>query len=292
MHSAIHLHVLGPSDLSLHPAYCDYVAQVFTQADFRRWCEWGQWSDSYRAFCLVEGGRVVANASLSRMRLWIDGKDVEGFQLGAVGCLTGHRGQGLARRAMQAALAVCGRAPVLLFANPTVLDFYPRFGFAAAPQWRFESRVELRPGAEPAPALDLADPVWRAEFLRLATVAAPSAGAFAARDYGRIATWYAANGYASPLRRLDRDTLVFAQVEDGMLTIEDVFCAAPERFDPVAAVPRLIDAPVRALRFGFGPPRGWPRAEAVAIEDDAHLFVRGLDLQALPAHRFPLLART
>lgn len=292
MNSVIRLHVLGPADAALHPAYCDYVARVFTQADFRRWCEWEQWSESYRAFCLFDGERVVANAAVSRMRLWVDGEEVEGFQLGAVGCLPGCRGQGLARRAMQAALAACGSAPVLLFANPTVAEFYPRFGFAAAPQWRFETRAELRPGAEPAPRLDLAEPADRADFLRLAAVAAPSAGTFAARDYGRIATWYAANGYAAPLRRLDRDTLVFAQAEDGVLTIQDVFAAAPDRFDLAAALPRLIDAPVHTVSFGFGPPRGWAQAAATAIEDDAHLFVRGLDLAALPAHRFPLLART
>ena len=292
MTCAIPLQILGPSDTAWHPAYCDYVAQVFTQADFRRWCEWGQWSDDYRAFCLVEDGRVVANASVSRMRLVVDGDEIEGFQLGAGGCLPDYRGLGLARRAMQAALHACGDAPALLFANPTVVDFYPRFGFAAAPQWRFQADVELHPGVEPAPVLDLADPANRAEFLRLAAVSAPSSEVFAARDYGRIATWYAANGYAAPLRRLDRDTWVFAQVENGVLTIEDVFAVDPARFDLAAALPRLIDAPVHGLQFGFGPPRGWAQAGARAIEDDAHLFVRGLDLQALLAHRFALLART
>lgn len=290
MTAAIRPHVIGPADTAWHPAYCDYVARVFSQADFRRWCEWGQWSDDYRAFCLVEDGRVVANASVSRMRLIVDGAQIEGFQLGAVGCLPERRGRGLARRALQAALEACGAAPVLLFANETVLQFYPRFGFRPAPQHLFLADFAAAPGADPAPRADLADPATRAEFLALAAIAAPVDDRFGARGYGRIATWYAANGYASPCHRIDARTWVFAQCEDDVLTIEDVFAADP--VDLAALAPRLIQRPVRALAFGFTPQRGaWPLARAVAEEADAGLFVRGFDPPAAPS-RFPLLART
>ncbi|UOF16838.1 hypothetical protein IEQ11_09475 [Lysobacter capsici] len=78
MNPAPSLRVLTHRDTDLHAAYCDYVAQVFTQADFRRWCEWGQWSEDYLAFCLFQDGRVVANASAMRMRLVIEGAQVDG----------------------------------------------------------------------------------------------------------------------------------------------------------------------------------------------------------------------
>ncbi|MGH8082421.1 MAG: GNAT family N-acetyltransferase [Lysobacter sp.] len=283
------LRTIGPLDTALHPTYCDYVLQVFRQADFRRWCAWDQWSEDYRAFCVFQDDRVIANVSASRMELWVDGQPVDGFQLGAVGCLPEFRGQGLARRAMQAALAHCGQAPVCLFANETVLDFYPRFGFAAAEQSLFETEFAAEPVGERVAALDLGDARIRGDFLAAARIARPSSRRFGARDYGRIATWYAANGYASELRCLDEATWVFAQVEDGVLFVEDVFASRP--FDLLAAVPRLIDRPVRAVRFGFTPERAWPGACAVGIEADAGLFVRNL---ALPdrASRFPLLART
>lgn len=288
------LRVVDRDDAAWHGAYCDYVSQVFRQADFRRWCEWRQWGDDYRAFCIVgDDGRVLANASVWRMRLLVEGRELVGYQLGAVGCLPQVRGQGLARRAVQAALAYCGSAPVFLFANDSVLDFYPRFGFAPAPQTLFEAELQVEPVGDSrmvrAAALDLADGEVRAAFLRSAGEALPVSAGFAARDYGRIATWYAANGYASPLRRLDDDTWVFAGVEDGVLTIEDVFATRP--FDLSAALPRLIEQPVHTLRFGFTPERLWPRARALGAEADADLFVRNLVLPAGP-HRFPLLART
>ncbi|UOF16839.1 hypothetical protein IEQ11_09480 [Lysobacter capsici] len=190
---------------------------------------------------------------------------------------------------MQAALAHCGDAPILLFANERVLDFYPRFGFAPAPQSLFALDWLAHPEPTQAPALDLADPSVRAAFLRAAASARPVSQRFGARDYGRTATWYAANGYASPLHRLDEDVWVFAQTEDGVLTIEDVFAAAP--VDWPAAIGRLIDQPIRELRFGFTPQRDWPRARVLGEEADAGLFVRNLTTGSLPS-RFPLLART
>lgn len=289
MNPALSLRVLTHRDTDLHAAYCDYVAQVFTQADFRRWCEWGQWNEDYLAFCLFQDGRVVANASATRMRLVIEGADIDGWQFGAVGCLPSLRGRGLARMAMQAALAHCGDAPVLLFANERVLEFYPRFGFAPAPQSLFALDWQAHPESEPAPMLDLADPAVRTAFLRAAAAARPVSERFGARDYGRIATWYAANGYASPLRRLSEDVWVFAQTEDGVLTIEDVFASVP--VDWPAAIGRLIDQPIRELRFGFTAQRDWPRARVLGDEADAALFVRNLALPASPS-RFPLLART
>ncbi|WP_237078956.1 hypothetical protein [Myxococcus xanthus] len=32
---------IGPGTSALQAAFCDYVPQVFTRADFRRWTQWG-----------------------------------------------------------------------------------------------------------------------------------------------------------------------------------------------------------------------------------------------------------
>lgn len=287
------LRVLGHADTALHPAYCEYVSRVFSQADFRRWCEWGQWAPGYRAYSLFEDGHVVANASAMRQRLIVDGEEILAFQFGAVGCLPERRGQGLARRAMEAALAGCGDAPALLFANDSVLEFYPRFGFAPAPQSLFEAAHAVAPAPVRAPQRDLADAHVRERFLALAARAAPLGRRFASRDYGRTATWYAANGYAPPLFEVDADTWVFAEEQDGALTIEDVFAAEPSHAALAAALPRLIAGPVATLSFGFDPQALWPQARPAGPDDDAGLFLRGIDPARLGPHsRFPVLART
>ncbi|MFL5349096.1 MAG: GNAT family N-acetyltransferase [Hyalangium sp.] len=276
-------------DRALQAAFCDYVPQVFRTVDFRRWCAWGEWNDDYRAFAVLDEGRVVANASVMRMRLCIEGREVIGYQLGAVGCVPSHRGRGLSRMVMQAALAYCGAAPVLLFANENVRDFYPRFGFTPREQALFGTALHVEPEGEPAPVLELAEPHVRAGLVSLCDEGLAVTGRFGARGHGRIASWYAATAFSRPLRQLRGDVWVFAGVEDGTLYIDDVFAREP--FDLRAHIPRLIDQPITAVRFGFTPERWWPRAGVVGEDTEAHLFVRNLAPPPGP-HRFPVMART
>jgi GNAT superfamily N-acetyltransferase len=273
----------------LQAAFCDYVPQVFRTIDFRRWCAWGEWTEDYRAFAVLDGGRVVANTSVMRMRLRLEGREVLGYQFGAVGCVPSHRGRGLARVVMQAALDFCGEAPVLLFANENVRDFYPRFGFVPRAQALFGGAFHAQPGGEPAPTLDPADADVRAGLATLSEEGLPVTERFGARGYSRIASWYVANNLARPLRRLDANAWVFAGVEGDTLYIDDVF--AREAFDLRAHIPRLIDRPISSVRFGFTPERWWPSAGVVGEDVDAHLFVRNLPLPAEP-HQFPALAHT
>lgn len=280
---------IGPRDAALQAAFCDYVPQVFRRADFRRWRDWGQWDDDYRAYAVLEDGRVVANASVMRMRLLLDGREVPAFQLGAVGCVPSHRGRGLAREVMSAALEACGDAPVLLFANPSVLQFYPRFGFQPWPQALFSAEHEAVPEGPPAPLLDLEDVTVRARFATLSREGIPSTERFGARGYATAASWLVANRFARPLRELGPNTWVSASVEGDTLYLDDIFTR--ESFDLRASLPRLIDRPIRGLRFGFTPERWWPGAREAGEDSGADLFVRKL-VPSKEAHRFPVLAHT
>ncbi|MFP2930135.1 GNAT family N-acetyltransferase [Pyxidicoccus sp. 3LG] len=250
---------VGPRDTAMQTAFCDYVPQVFRRASFKRWTDWGEWDDDYHAFAVVEDGRVVANASVNRMRLLVEGREVTAFQFGAVGCVPSHRGRGLARAAMEAGLEACGDSPVLLFANKTVLDFYPRFGFVPQKQTLFAAKHAAAPGGTPAPRLDLAEPGVRAGLAALSSEGLPVTERFGARAYSRIASWYEGSAFARPLRQLSADAWVFASVEDDTLHIEDIFARGP--FDLRAEIPRLIDRPITSIQFGFTPERWWPGAE-------------------------------
>lgn len=281
---------LTEQDRARHPAYCEYVRTVFTRADFSRWCAWGEWREGYRACVVLEGERVVANASVMRMDLLVEGEPLRAYQLGAVGCVPSHRGRGLARRAMEEALASCGDAPVLLFANPSVRAFYPRFGFAPEEEAVFCAEEAFAPAGPPADVLDVADAEVRRQIHALSAEGAPLTQRFGARAYGSVITWYYAAGFARPLRRLGPELLVVAGVEDEVLYIDAIL--ARERVDLRPWVPRLIDGPIKGLRFGFTPELWWPSAREVGVDPEPDLFVRGFPHPLRRPHKFPLLAQT
>ncbi|CAM3196205.1 GNAT family N-acetyltransferase [Corallococcus sp. ZKHCc1 1396] len=289
MNAAPRVTEIGSHDIGLKAAFCDFVPQVFRRADFRRWSDWGEWNDDYRAFAVLEEGRVVANAAVMRMRLILEGREVQAFQLGAVGCVPTHRGRGLSRVVMDAALDACAGAPVLLFANPNVRQFYPRFGFQPWTQTLFAAAHEATPSGPPAPRIDLEDAAARAGLAALSSEGLPVTERFGARGHSTAASWHVANGFARPLRRLEDDAWVSAGVEGDTLYIDDVFTR--RAFDLRACVPRLIDRPIRSIRFGFTPERWWPDATVAGEDTKADLFVRQLPLSREP-HGFPVLART
>lgn len=226
---------IGPVDRAAQRAWCDHVRAVFRHANFARWIEWGCWDDDYRAFAWFEGSTVVAAASAMRMRLLVDGRPIAGWQLGAVGCRPQHRGRRLARRVMQAALAHCGDDPVLLFGNPSVADFYPRFGFVPCASHAFEAPHRVEPAGDPAPVLDVADPAVRARLDRLCADGPPMTARFGATAFGKVVAWYHANGLARPLRALHDGLWVAAAVEGDTLHVDGIFATAPRELAPVLA---------------------------------------------------------
>lgn len=286
--AGLRLQVLGPGDTSLHPGWCSLISSVFTRARFERWIEWGCWDEGYTAFALYDGDTPVANVSRTRMRLVLEGEERRGWQLGAVCTHPDYRGRGLGKSLLGAALSGCGSDPVLLFANPGVRDFYPRYGFVPRAEWTFEAIHGAAPSGPPAPVLDPADPAVRARIRALAAQGKPVSLRFGARGHGDTALWYLANGFTPAPREPIPGTLVFCTRVDDRLQIHEVLSHAD--VDLAALIPALIDAPISRLGFDFTPECLWPQARALAVDPDADLFVRGF--APTGEHRFPKLAQT
>lgn len=110
---------------------------------FEPWYQMGFWTDAYQPHSIVMDGIVAANVSVNRMDMVIDGVRKRFLQLGTVMTHRGYRHRGLSRTLMEHILETYGAAcdGFFLFANSTVLDFYPRFGFAQALCYQFTREV-------------------------------------------------------------------------------------------------------------------------------------------------------
>lgn len=146
-------------DRTWHEAFFTHVAEVFPGVDFRRWAALGGWTTDYEVLVAMEAGQIVASVGCSRIPVIIGGRERSALQLGAVATRASHRSRGLARLLMKSALAEADRRsePVFLFANPSVLTFYPRFGFRRVVQSRFGAEVTITPAARHAQPFDVAD---------------------------------------------------------------------------------------------------------------------------------------
>lgn len=278
--------------VELHDAYVRFVPQVFPTTDFRQWYEIGAWGPDYRAFAIFEGERIVANVSVHRMDLIVNGRARVGWQLGAVGVLPDYRGRGLQRLLMQHVLAqVSSSDVVLLFANEDALDFYPLFGFRQVTEWLYSAEHSIVPGVGRLRRLSIASSEDRKVLTRLAASALPVTERFGARRYASVLFWYWANSHADAFYYHEQDdAIVVAEQDMDVLRILDVL--APQPVDLTSYLPQLASEPVDHIEFGFTPERVWPDAVPEFEYLESSLFIRGdIELPAGP-FKFPVLAQT
>jgi ribosomal protein S18 acetylase RimI-like enzyme len=280
------------ADAAWHEAFLEFVPRVFPRISYRHWHEYGGWDDSYVAYALAQGDRIVANASLSRMDVVLQGQRMQGWQLSAVGTLPEHRGQGLQNQLIPRLLEQTGAADlVFLFANHQVLDFYPRFGFERVRESLFYDDCNVTPEGPKLRALDLASPEDRALLRRVSANAEPVTNLFGARDYGNTILWYWSNFYRGGLRYVpEHDAIIVVDQSDDLLRIYDVLSSAP--LDLAAHLSRLVASPIKQLEFGFTPSRYWPHAIPKADYTDSPLLVRGPYKLPVQPSKFPMLAQT
>jgi GNAT superfamily N-acetyltransferase len=283
---------IGPADTQWHGRFFGFVAGVFGGVDFVLWAQRGGWRDGYEIFAIVAGGEVVSTIGRTRMRLMVTGEPRIGYQLGAVATRTDFRRRGLARQLMEEVIGELEDPdqPIILFANNTVLAFYPRFGFRRVVQQRFAAAVEVAPVADLAPVCDVGNPADRAWLAALCAQARPIGRRFAAQDYFSTLLWHLTYRPGVAFRFDDLDAVVVTRSLGPVLVIRDLVAASP--FDLRAVLPRLTPCRIARVEFGFHPETWWPDADvATATDDDTPLFVRGLPGLCAPL-RFPELAET
>lgn len=127
------------------------LAEAVFGLSFRSWYENGFWTDRYIPYALTDGDRVVANASVNIIDTVWRGEKKRYIQIGTVMTHPDYRGQGLMREIMENILGDwkdhCDG--IYLYANDSVVDFYPKFGFEKAQEYgRCMEGVRVRPSGQ------------------------------------------------------------------------------------------------------------------------------------------------
>ncbi|NHM32133.1 GNAT family N-acetyltransferase [Neobacillus terrae] len=98
--------------------------------NFEDWYQEGYWTEKYVPYSLREGGEIVANVSVNKVNLLINGKKISALQIGTVMTEIAYRGRGYSRILMEKVMEEYKDCQLIyLFANQSVLDYYPKFGF-------------------------------------------------------------------------------------------------------------------------------------------------------------------
>jgi len=117
---------------SNNPAYealfDDLIQEVFGFS-FSPWLERKLWDERYESYSIIENDVMLSNVCIYKFELIVLGEKVKANRFGAVATRKDARGKGLSRLLIEHILSLYPDTLAYLTANPSVVNFYPRFGF-------------------------------------------------------------------------------------------------------------------------------------------------------------------
>ena len=177
-------------DAALRSSFNRLAEKTF-DLNFENWYQNGYWKENYIPYAAVREGQVIANVSINPMTFSENGILHHYIQVGTVMTDSAFRGQGLCRLLMEAVEKDwADRAEAIyLFANDTVLDFYPRFGFQRVQESRFFAPLSACTPDRPAVPVPMADPENRAALERAILSGGPQSFPAGMRLYPGRSGW-------------------------------------------------------------------------------------------------------
>lgn len=257
--------------------------------DFEDWYENGYWRDNYIPYSIWNGERIVANVSVNLMEFVWDGAEKRYIQLGTVMTDKSYRGRGLIRRLMmEINKDFEGKAEaVYLFANNSVLDFYPKFGFVRADQYQYVREVENQ-GEKTVHRVDMDN---KAEWKKLESAIGSSVcdSRLTMKNNIGLFMFYVTKFMRQDVYYVeDSQSYVIAEEDKGELVIYNIFSETEADLDGII---RAFGREIKKVRLGFVP-RNAKGYLTEKITEDTTLFIKGKGLEGFSQGEmmFPFLS--
>ncbi len=240
--------------------------------NFESWYQNGFWGEAYTPYSVIMDGEVVANVSLNRTDMVIHGQRKRLYQLGTVMTAEGCRNRGFIRSVMaEIEKDIPDADGVYLFANDTVVDFYPKFGFVPG-----KEHLCIKPVSQEGACTMAQIPMdnvyaWSCLDKAIAENTFPTSCHMV--DNPGLIFFYAAQFMSQCVYYEETlDVWAIAEIEDGQLMLHSVFSSKMIALEDVI---RAFGGEVKQVTLGFTPVdlTGWECREYQ--EEDCHFFVRG-----------------
>ncbi|MGM0884974.1 MAG: GNAT family N-acetyltransferase [Bacillota bacterium] len=262
--------------------------------DFEAWFQKGCWDDRYICHSIVSDNEIISNISVSKMDLVINGVTRKAIQIGTVMTHPEHRGKGLSKQLMKYVLETYENTCDLLFlfANSTVLDFYPKFGFETLPEFQFfiDVNVSLTKEVSLDRLISSREEDWNL-IKHMIQSRRPVSQRFGVINNQGLFNFYAINVFPECLfySKTD-DAIIVFENEGELLHLYDV--VSEKQIDIGDLISRISTKQTRKIRFHFTPDQLIDKAymEPFDQKEDV-LFIKSLsDLSELPPFCVPKLA--
>lgn len=260
---------------TLRKSLGDLAKKVFG-IEMELWYKTGYWQEQYIPYSIVFKENVIANISVNLMRFVEKDRTRNLIQLGTVITEKSYQGKGLSRFLMERVLEdYQGKTEgIYLFANDSVLDFYPKFGFEKSKEYQYSKMVQNQ-GKQTVTLKHLKSKEELKELEQIIK-AHNYIGAFEMDNLGLL-MFYASTILNDNVYYMEEsDTYIIADVKDDTLVLYSILSKGPVN---EASVIRAFGDTIKKVVFEYTPSSTIDCEVKELKEEDTTLFVMGAGLK-------------
>lgn len=241
--------------------------------DFEQWYQDGYWGNWYVPYSLLDGENIVANVSISIIDFLVLGESKSYVQLGTVMTDKEYRNHGLSRYLMEKVIEEWkDKCHMLyLFANDSVLNFYPRFGFTAAKEYQYSKIVTNDNENIAAEKLDMSLVSNRELVVEKINCSVPIAKLSMLKNPGLIMFYCTSFMMDNVYYLREKDVIVIAELDGDTLYLQDIFSSSEANIDDI--IKSLTNKEVKKVVLGFTPNDSGSYCVNLLKEEGTTLFV-------------------
>lgn len=217
------------------------------------WYQSGYWTGRYIPYSLLHKNEVVSNISVSIMEFDIENTRKKGIQLGTVMTRNEYRHQGLNRFIMDRVMDEWSDRCdfIYLFANNSVLDFYPKFNFEKIDEYQYSKSLSASQSPTAYRRLDMEDSSDVAVLRDTVNQSIP-VSKISMRDNEALIMFYCLSFKKESIFYIEKfNTIVVAEFEGDTLYLNDVFSRDAVELDDI--IQAMSNNRTKRVVLGFTP---------------------------------------
>ena len=260
------------------------LAEATFGLNFEGWYQTGYWGDNYNPYSIVIDGEVVSNVSVNRTNMLVNGEIKHFIQLGTVMTSEAYRNRGYIRMIMNEILSDYSEIAdgMYLFANDSVCEFYPKFGFVQSKEYYHTKKVNNVDESNMRKCVMDNPEAWK----QLERVMEQNAfrGNFDMVENNGLIMFYVTQFMNEDVYyHEESDTFVVMEVEERGVFIHNIFSTTLNKMDDVL---KLLGKEIDSVTLGFTPLNSEVYEVNELKEDDCTFFIRGEEMKILEEKKF------
>ncbi|MBF2663091.1 GNAT family N-acetyltransferase [Listeria seeligeri] len=265
------------------------LAESTFDINFEEWYKHGFWNDKYVCYSYLDKNKVIANVSINKMDLIYQGNDYRALQIGTVMTHPDYRNQGLAQELINHVISKYEQDYdfFYLFANDTVLDFYPKFGFERVQESSFTvDATSLKKRNYKIKKLNPDDESDFQLISRIVSNRVPLSSILDVENSEDLLMFYLLIALRDAIYYIEElDAIVLYEQEEEDLYVLDII--STKKLDIVEVLGFLANKKIETIHVSFTPEKNKYIDAAYIIETEDMLFMRPNLFTADPYFLFP-----